>query len=318
MIMNDIASLIKDENNICIMPHISADGDAIGSSLALGMALLKLNKTVTVLTEEEIPGVYSFLSGRQLIEVYDSGKTEFDVALALDTGDLDRLGKRVDVLKNSKISVNIDHHPTNTFFARYNYVESNAAAVGEVIYQLIKLLDVEMDTEIATCLYVALATDTGGFKFSNTTPVTHRLAADLINNGVNVAEISQRVFDATSLERVKLMGLAINSLEILEDGKVAFITLTDDMLKRAGAKEEDCDGIVNIARNIDGVEVSTLFRQRENGVFKVNFRSKSYVDVSHIANTYSGGGHTRASGCVIRGELMEIKDKVLCEIKKVL
>ncbi len=320
MIMNDIVTVLKSSNTICIMPHVYADGDAIGSSLALGLALMKLNKAVTVLTEEQIPLTYDFLYGRQLIEVYNvnSEEKKFDAVMTVDTGDLDRVGKRADILKKGKTTVNIDHHQTNTMFACYNYVETNAAAVGEVIYQLIKLLGVEIDAEMSTCLYVALATDTGGFKYSNTTSITHQIAADLINNGVNISEISQRIFDTMSKEKVKLTGLAINSLEVLEGGKIAFITLTDDMMKSSGAKEDDCDGIVNIGRNIDGIEVSVLFRQREDGCLKVNFRSKSFVDVSLIANIYSGGGHKRAAGCVIAGDLDEVKKRVLDEIKRVL
>jgi phosphoesterase RecJ-like protein len=316
--MNDIVSLLKESDNICIMPHVSADGDAIGSSLALGLTLIKLNKTVTVLTEEKTPLIYDFLSGKQLIEVINQDVKNFDTVLALDTGDVDRLGSRHEVFKNAKISVNIDHHPTNTMFADYNYVQTNAAAVGEIIYQLIKQLGIELDNQISTCLYVALATDTGGFRFGNTTPVTHQITADLINNGANVAEISQKIFDTTSMEKVKLTGLAINSLKLIEGGKIAFITLTDEMMKQAGAKEEECDGIVNIGRNIDGVEVSVLFRQRAGSGIKVNFRSKSYVDVSMIANIYSGGGHKRAAGCTIEGDLPEVQKDVLSRIIKVL
>lgn len=318
MIMDNIVSVLKDSGSICILPHVCADGDAIGSSLALGLALQKLNKPVTVITEENIPSIFDFLSGKQLIEVFGSAANNFDTVLAIDTGDIYRLGSRLVIFENARVTINMDHHTTNTMFADYNHVKTGAAAVGEVIYELIGQLGIEIDSDISTCLYVALATDTGGFRFSNTTPATHQIAADLIKRGANVSEISQKIFDATTMQKVKLTGLAINSLQIIEEGRIAYISLTDEMIKQVGAREEDCDGIVNIGRNIDGVEVSVLFRQRENREIKVNFRSKSYVDVSGIANSYSGGGHKRAAGCTIVGDLDQTQKDVLDRIKKVL
>ncbi len=318
MIMDSIVSIFKNSGSICILPHVSADGDAIGSSLALGLALKRLNKPVTIVTEESIPSIFDFLNPKQLIEVFESATDNFDAVLAIDTGDLLRLGSRLKIFENAKVTINIDHHTTNTMFASYNLVETDAAATGEIVFKLIEQLGVEIDNQISTCLYVALATDTGGFRFSNTTPVTHQIAADLIRRGANVSDISQRVFDTTTMQKVKLMGIAINSLRLIEGGRIAYISLTDEMMKQVGARDEDCDGIVNIGRNIDGVEVSVFFKQRENGEIKVNFRSKSYVDVSMIANIYSGGGHRMAAGCTIAGGLEQVREDVLDRIIKVL
>lgn len=318
MILNNIISALKGAGSIAIMPHVSADGDALGSSLALAFALKKLGKDVKVYLEEEIPYIYNFLPGKQFVEVYKGTFRSFDVAAALDTGDIERLGERADIFKGAKITANIDHHNTNSEFAFYNHVQTTSSAVGEIIYQLIKMLGLSLDPDTATCLYVAITTDTGGFRFSNTTAITHQIAGDLINNGVNVSEISQRVFDSTSLEKVKLMGEAINSLELFEGGRVGFITITEDIMKNTGAKEEDCDGIVNIARNINGVEVAVMIRQRGNGELKINFRSKSHVDVSAIAGMYGGGGHKRAAGCTVQGNLEDIRKKVLDDIIEVL
>ncbi|GAE87520.1 3'-to-5' oligoribonuclease A [Acetivibrio straminisolvens JCM 21531] len=240
------------------------------------------------------------------------------MVIALDTGDMERLGKRAAIFNDAGITVNIDHHPTNTQFGQVNLVNTDSAAVGEMIYRLIEMMGINIDKDMATCLYVAIATDTGGFRYSNTTPVTHRITADLINNGVDVSYISQTVFETVSLPKVKLMGKAIENLELFENGKLAIIKITDDLLKSVGAKEEDCDGIVNIGRNIEGVEVAVVIRQRAGGELKINFRSKNYVDVSVIANRHSGGGHKRAAGCTIKCGINEAKEMLIKEIREVL
>lgn len=322
MILIDIINVLKESKKVIIMPHVSVDGDGLGSSLALGLALEKIGTSVEVWLEEDIPSVYSFLPGSYLVKVY-KGESDLScecigTAVALDAGDLPRLGKRVEIFNNAEITINIDHHSTNDEFAKYNFVNTNASSVGEILYQLIKMMGIEFDMDIATCLYVAISTDTGGFRYSNTTSVTHQIAGDLLNSGVNVAEISQKIFDTVSYEKVMLMRAAINSLELFENGKVAFITISDDVMKSTGAKEEECDGIVNIGRNVKGVEVAVMIRTRNDGEVKVNLRSNSYVDVSEIAKLYSGGGHKRAAGCTVKGNIEEIKSKLLGDIRKVL
>lgn len=314
MSLNKIAAVLSNAKDMAILPHITADGDALGSSFALALALDGMGKKVKVLLEEEVPQIYQFLPGRQLSEVYAAKAYNYDTVVTLDTGDMGRLGNRAAIFESARTTVNIDHHKTNTEFAFHNYVNADSSAVGEIIYELFKLMGYKPDAGIATCLYVAIATDTGGFRFSNTTSLTHQIASELIANGVNVADISQRIFDTTSYEKVKLLGEAINTLELLENGKIAFITLTHDLIKMTGAREEDCDGIVNIARNIRGVKVAAMFRQWENGEIKVNLRSSSNVDVAVIAGMYSGGGHKKAAGYITTGSLQDAKKKLLKDI----
>lgn len=318
MIENEIISLIKEADKIALLPHVSADGDALGSSVALALALKALNKEPTIYIEEEVPSTYSFLPGREFTRLYNEKPDKFGVVLALDTGDMERLGKRAAIFNDADITANIDHHTTNTRFAQLNLVNTSSSAVGEIIYQLIKMMGIGIDKDMATSLYVAIATDTGGFRYSNTTPVTHQITADLINNGADVSYISQMVFETTSLQKVKLVGKAIESLELLENGKLAILIITDDLLKNVGAREEDCDGIVNIGRNIEGVEVAVVIRQRADDEIKINFRSKNYVDVSAIANRHSGGGHKRAAGCTVKGDINDIKEILIKEIQEVL
>lgn len=316
--LNQIANAITASDNIAILPHMAADGDALGSTFALAMALSIMGKNVSVLLEEEIPYVYSFLAGNKLSEVYTKMTRHYDAVVAIDCGDIGRLGYRKEVFDSAEMTANIDHHPTNTGFARYNYLDTDASASGEIIYKLIEILGQKIEKDIATCLYVAIATDTGCFRYSNTTPLTHIIAAELIKSGVDVADVSQKVFDSASYEKVRLIGEAIHSLELHENGKIAVMAVSYDLVKKTGAKDEDCDGIINTARNIRGVEVAAMLRQWDNGEIKVNLRSNSLMDVSAIASNYSGGGHKKAAGYTTNGTLEEAKNKLLSDIREVL
>lgn len=317
-ILNEIISKIKTARSIAILPHISVDGDGLGSSIALAMAVNRLDKDSAVYLEEDIPYIYEFLPTGNLVRSFQEKLQGYDLVIALDCGDMERLGKRAAIFNSAKTTVNIDHHQTNTMFAELNHVLTSASSTGEIIYELIKTAGFDVDADISTCLYTAIATDTGGFKYSNTTAETHQIAADLINNGVNVAEISKLVFDTTSLQKIKLTGMAINTLELLENGKLAIITVTDQMVREAGARDEDCDGIVNIARSVMGVEVGVLIKQKSDEEIRVNLRSNSYADVAEIARKLTGGGHKRAAGCTIRKSIEEARKILVEEIRKVL
>jgi len=318
-LLNRIATLIREADNIAILPHLSADGDAIGSSFALAIALAGMKKNVKVYLEEEIPSIFKFLPGSNLSIVFaEETDIQFDVAVALDCGDMDRLGKRKGIYDRSKATVNIDHHPTNTNFAQYNYTDMKASATAEIVFSLLKLLDIENNKEIATNLYTAITTDTGGFRYSNTTSHTHNIAAELIKSGVDVAHVSEKVFDSVSYEKVKLLGEAINVLELMEDGKIAAIVLSRAIVEKTGAKEDDFDGIINTAKNIRGVEVAFMMRQNANGEIKVSLRSGSLVDVSEIARAYSGGGHKKAAGYTASGTLEDARNRLVNDIRKAL
>jgi phosphoesterase RecJ-like protein len=316
MTIEDLINKIKTSERIAILPHIFADGDALGSSLALSRALSKEGKIADVILEEQIPSMYSFLPGSGDAIIYEENTREYDTAIALDTGDMERLGKRSVLFNKCSLKLNIDHHPTNTCFAQYNFVDEKASSVGEIVYRMIRLMGQEPDVESATCIYVAVATDTGGFRYSNTTAESHAVASGLIRCGLDISDISMRVFETASLEKTRLTGLAINTLELFDEGRIAFISVTSDMMKQTGAKDEDCDGIVNIARNVEGVEVAAMFREKDENEIKVNLRSKTIIDVSSIATTFGGGGHKRASGCTFEGTLPEAKEKILKEIRK--
>lgn len=311
----EIIKLISEAGSIAIFPHVSADGDAIGSSLALGLALKNSGKKVAIYTEEDIPTTYRFLPGGELFRCCHTNDEITDLNIALDTGDVGRLGSRAEAFFNAPCTINIDHHVTNTEYAHLNFVDALSASTGEIIYTLLEELKIEIDPDIATCLYTAIATDTGGFQYQNTTAETHKITANLLSTGINVGEISQRIYDNTTYEKLKLTAKAIELLELHENSKLAVVVLSLDDILSTGAKEEDCDGIVNLGRSIESVEVSVLIKEKNHNEVRVNLRSKTYVDVSEVAAAFDGGGHKRAAGCTVNGTLEEVKHKIINAIK---
>jgi phosphoesterase RecJ-like protein len=317
-VLDRIAEAVKTSENIAILPHVTADGDALGSSFALALVLAGMGKKADVFLEENVPLIYSFLPGKEFSSVYAAEPAHYELVIALDCGDLERLGTRRKVFDAAEKTVNIDHHQTNTSFAALNHTDTGASATGEIIFELTGYLGQKIGKDAATSLYAAIATDTGGFRYSNTTPRTHEIAAELIKLGVDVADVSQRVFDITSYGKVKLMGAAIRNLELFEDGKLAIMAVTNEMIRNSEAREEDSDGIINVARNIRGVEAAAMLRQLDSGEIKVNLRSNNYIDVAVIAARHNGGGHKRAAGFTAAGELELIKETVISDLKDAL
>lgn len=317
MTLNNIVSILKESKKVVILPHISIDGDCLGSALALCMILVKAGKKASIYIEENVPYIYEFLPGKDMINKYDKNEAidESTTVIAVDTGDIGRLGKRADMFKNARVTVNIDHHGTNNNYAVYNLVKADYSAAGEIIYEIAKVFGTDIKNDISVCLYVAIVTDTGGFRYSNTTSRTHLIASELLNNGIDVAQISRTVFDSMSAAKARLMGAAVNSLKFYENGRVAYTYISNAVLKKTGALEEDCDGIVNIGRNIRDVEVSVMLRQWNGGV-KGNLRSNKYVDVSEIAAIFTGGGHAKAAGFSVKGCIEDIKNRLFKEIGK--
>lgn len=320
MIPQDIINKIKNSQDIIILPHISTDGDALGSSFALALALKKIGKSVEVYLEEEIPQIYDFLPKHDTVVIYpdeydkERRITSIETVIALDTGDLDRLGKRIDILNNARFHINIDHHPTNTNFAQLNYVNSKASATCEIVYELINDLGIELDNEIALCLYTGILTDTGGFKYNNTTSLTHLIVSKLISYDIDITDISYKIFDALSVGKLKLIGNAINSIELHEDGKIAIITVTKKMIADSAAIEEDTEGVINYARNIKGVEIAALFKEKAESETKVSLRSKSYANVAEVASKHNGGGHKNAAGCTINANPEDAKKLIFDDL----
>ncbi len=314
--LKKIINKITASNRIAVISHVSPDGDAVGSSLALAIALRNSGRTVDVYLEDGVPNVYSFLTASDTVLSQWIGK-EYDAVIALDTGDIDRLGKCVQVFNSTTSRINIDHHITNTSFGDYNYIDAKASSAGEIVYNLIGMLGLGINKEIAECLYVAIATDTGGFRYGNTTSKSMQAAAELLTHDIDVSGISRRVFELVTEKKVRLLGNAIGTLEISSGGRLALMYLSNQDKERLGAAAEDFDGIVNIARNIAGVEAAAFLVEIQPMEIKVNFRSNTYVDVSTIAVKHGGGGHKRAAGCTIIGiSLLDVKTQLKKELEK--
>ncbi len=305
------ADLLQKDNNILIASHLNPDGDSVGSALALTLALKGLDKKVSLTTIEPVPSKYLFLPQTELVKEWKEVEGDhFNLFVVLDCSDLKRLEPLSDYLSKKDQLLNIDHHVTNQYFGFYNYVNPQASSVGEIIFELLKLMKIEINYEIALCLYVAISTDTGSFKFSNTTPRTHRIVAELIELGVDPAEVNRNVYENVSKGGVMLIREALKTLEFDCQDKIAYLTITRKIMEKAGAREEDTEGIINYARNIRGVEVGILFREISKGKTRVAFRSHD-VDVSKLAAIYEGGGHPRAAGCQVDKDLATVRRVVL-------
>lgn len=318
MIMNDIINKIRHCSKIAITFHSSPDGDAIGSSLALFQGLKKMGKEVEILSKEEMLEDFKFLPESENID-HNKFKvsTDTECVIVLDCGDVKRINAELNFEDKNYIIINIDHHLSNELYGDLNYVDANAAAVSEIIYQMIKLMGIEMDKDIAKCLYTSIITDSGSFRYPSTTSVTHAIAGDLINTGIDFSEIHRVIFENKKFQRIKLYGKAIESMELMAGDKICTIEITKDMLFGLGImKDTDTSDIINIGMKIDTVEVGILLKEVEQGV-KVSLRSKSKADVRKIAETFGGGGHLRASGLVISNKsIAEVKYMLLSEVKK--
>ncbi|MBW2517119.1 MAG: bifunctional oligoribonuclease/PAP phosphatase NrnA [Deltaproteobacteria bacterium] len=317
--MEQILQLIKSRERILVASHAEPDGDCLGSLVALGLALNKLDKTITLFNSSAIPAVYRFLPGVEGIVRQIKEAEEYDLAIVLDCGDIARVGEDSSVVEQIPIVVNIDHHVSNTGFGDLQLIDTDACATAEIIYRLIKALEIPFDKAIATAIYLGILTDTGSFRFSNTNPAAFAISKSMIDIGVEPYTVAQRVFGTYSLGRIKLLNLALNSIEISENGKLSLMTISRSMLNSTGTSTEDIDGLINYARRIEDVRVAALIHEIKNGAGKftnmnryhVSLRSDSSVDVAKIANKFGGGGHTSAAGFQIESTLVALKEKII-------
>lgn len=313
-LLKKLIDLINEAHSIAILTHTSLDGDALGSSLGLALALDYIGKEVLVFLGEPIPRSLDFLPGQNLISS-DCGKA-FDLAISLDNSDMKRLGDRADIYNNARKKINIDHHTTNCMEADGLWIDQKASATGEMVYKLIKAMDIPISNDIAICLYTAIITDTGSFRYSNTTPDSHIISAELIKCGIPFASIAKKVLDIVSHSKMSLLKKTIQNLTLYSEGKVAVSWLLYDDIYPLNAQSDDYEGLVNVGINLEGVEVSLFIREEEPGRFKGSLRANDYVDVAKIAGKFSGGGHKRAAGFTAEGNPDEIIMLVLEEINK--
>ena len=293
---HEVIELLKTKKSFHIVSHYNPDGDSIGSALALGTVLKYNDKHVEVFCLDPVPEKYTFLtnSSNALSDLSDIDPSGV-ILVVLDCSDISRTGLTKERIDNYDLVINIDHHKTNEYFGDINLVLPEASATGEIIFELIKQGDMKLDFHIAQALYVAISTDTGSFKFENTTSRTHEVIAEIMTYDIQHSQIAQQVFDEKPLPYFFLLKNALSSLEFWHEGKVSCITISKELLSQIGANLEMLDGIVNYAKNINTVEIGILFYIAEKNEVKVGMRSKN-VDISIIAERFNGGGHARAAG----------------------
>lgn len=315
-ILQKIKKELKGAETALVATHIDPDGDAIGSALSLAMLLEKLGIAATIYSQDGIPRVYCFLPWTERVKNKIVLGSHFDLVFTVDSSDLSRVGNKINLRELAPKLINIDHHPDNDLFGNVNYVEK-ISSVAEQIYHLAKHLKIKIDRKLAECLYVAMITDTGNFRYENTSRGTFLMAAELLEEGVDTHEITTRIYDTKSIPSIKIFALALAGLQFSKDRKVAWSVISEEMMRKASAKGEDLIGLVDEIRSIEKVEVAILFREDKDKI-KINFRSKHKVNVSEIAKHFGGGGHLKAAGVIIEGSLEKAKDQVIAETLKYL
>ncbi|MBI5400008.1 bifunctional oligoribonuclease/PAP phosphatase NrnA [Candidatus Saganbacteria bacterium] len=309
-----IKKALKSAKTALIVSHIDPDGDSIGSMNALAIFLSEMGLTVDHYSQDGVPHIYRFLPASELVKTRLEPNRRYDLLISVDASDIKRLGEKFKPREIAKLIINIDHHHDNTSYGDINYI-SRASSTAELVYNLIKALKFKIDKKIAENLYVALITDTGNYRYENTSVETFCMAIDLLKAGVETHSLTTRIYDTRSLSGVRVFAAALATLEVTPDHTVAWAAVTKEIMEKHNAKSEDLVGLIDQIRSIEKVEVAILFRQDADKI-KVNFRSKSKVNVSEIARRFGGGGHIRAAGVTIQSDLAVVKQVVLAEVFK--
>lgn len=315
-IPSSIFAEIQTHRNFLICSHINPDGDALGSQLGLAIFLIRMGKEVVVFNRDKVPEIYRFLPHAEQIVNDLHGSLDFDCTFILDCSTFKRVSEDFERFSKKGKVIVIDHHLTTEGDGNINLIVPEACATGELIYRLIKKFNDSIPLEIAINLYTAILTDTGSFQFSNSTSEAFDIAGDLINQGVDPRYVAEKIYESYSVERFRLLAKVLETLEVNNSENIGILTATRSMFHEAQATVEMTDGFANIPRSIRGVEVAALFREVSDRLFKVSLRSKNDIDVAQIAFKFDGGGHTNAAGCLVKGDLQEVKQSVLAALQE--
>ncbi len=302
--VSEAAAMLSAADRVLILIHHFPDGDTIGSGFALCHALQQLGKTARVLCHDEIPQKYEYMLSVEQTEAFDP-----DFICAVDVADRVLLGASLQDYAD-RVDLCIDHHGSHRAFEKHLLLDATAGANAMIMLQVIEAMDVTVDAMIADCLYTGIATDTGCFKYSNTSALTHRMAAQLIEAGAQTEAINRAMFDIKSRARLHLEKLALQSIEFYDHDRCAVMCVTTDMIRESGAEENDMEGLSPLTRQIEGVWVGVLLRQKNDGNYKVSIRTGTHADAAAICGLLGGGGHARAAGCSPSGTRDEVITKV--------
>lgn len=310
--LDKIASLLMGGKRFLLMTHKDPDLDGIASMLALGKALLNKKKEVVLFTEEPLNAPIGLLKGSNtIVRNFDSRK-DFDAVIVLDCGEIKRVAGYGNLDERSPL-INIDHHETNDFFGDLNLVDTNSSSTGELVFNVIMRAGFPIDFDMAENIFIAIQADTGSFKYDNTTSVSLKIAAEMMEYGVKPWQISQRFLDGCSMSRLRLLGMALSAIEFHHEGQIGIMTINLEMFKKADAHWVDSERFVDYPRSVHGVEIAVLIRQTGDNDYKFSLRSNDKINVALLAKRFGGGGHARAAGFEYQGLIGVLKRDFLEE-----
>ena len=312
-VLIDIRDAIRTRRRFLLTSHSRPDGDSIGSQLAMAFALDALGKEVRVINADPAPDHYFEFPGMSRIEIAAEvpATVEADAVIVMECGDLTRTGVRG---FEGRFVINIDHHLGNRMYGAINWFDESAAACGEMVFDVIRALEVPLTVEIATHIYLAILTDTGAFHHSNITPRTFEICRQAVEAGVNPAAMARRVFDSNSFGKLKLIGALLDGMELLDHGRLAVLYLDEGMLEQCGCTHNDTEGVINLPLTALEIQAVVFFKIARDGSVRVSMRSKYDVDVRLVANVFGGGGHKNASGFTVDGPLDRVRADILARV----
>jgi bifunctional oligoribonuclease and PAP phosphatase NrnA len=308
--LKEVLKQVEQRQRFLLTSHARPDGDAIGSALACRQILRLMGKQAEVVLRDGVPRIYQPLPFADAVVRAERVNQDYEAAILLECDSIRRT--RLEGLENQFL-ISIDHHLSGRPFAHVNWIDPQAVATAEMIYKLAREAGVKISPEIATCLYTAVLTDTGSFMFEGTDEHTFALARELVLAGADPARCARSVYFGHSTAKMRLLGAALSNLH--REGPLAWIWVTREQMERVGAKEEDCEGLVNYALSIQDVEVAAFFRELPDGRFRVSLRSKGQLNVSAVAEQLGGGGHKCASGCAVDGPLSDAVARVIAQLR---
>lgn len=316
--LKKVIACIKKHNNFLITSHVNLEGDALGSELAFYRLLKKIGKKAIIVNEDSSPRTYSFLPGINKLNIFRKrfSGIDFDCLVVLDCSELARCGVVAALHKDNKPILNIDHHISNRRFGLVNWVETDVSSCSEMIYRVYKEMRIPIDKPAAMLLYTGIFTDTGSFRYSNTTARTHHIASELLGHNLDVPKIYNLVYGNIPFEDIRILLKILPTIKRSCSGKLAWFQIERRILGNERLSIDLSEHLMSFARAIKGVEVTVLFRENPCGEVKINFRSQGKVDVNKIASFFGGGGHKTASGCTVKGKISRIREMVLAKITR--
>jgi phosphoesterase RecJ-like protein len=311
----EIAEVLRTRQRFVVMSHVRPDGDALGCTIAMALCLRQLGKDVVAWNEEGVLEKFRYLPGHEIVTQPPADPQEFDVAIVLDTSVQDRIGRCLPSVKHADVWINIDHHVTNPRFGDLVHIDPSAPATGQILYELFHTCELPLTYEMADNLFVAISTDTGSFQYAGTTARTYEIGAELIRAGVNVADLSRKMYESYPRRRLELLRALLNALRFTSGDRCASVSLSQSTAAQLGVIPEDNEGLIDHIRAIQGVQVAAFFEELPDGKVRLSLRSKDErFDASALCGQFGGGGHPLAAGARIKGTFSEVQEKVLSAI----